>query len=116
VAKALKKAVKDVVILREDAPSDSPPLNEIIAQWKILKERSCFPPLLSSFSDGARVAKFQVGALAPSFKFTTITINPASSSNDSGSESGMLNLCGGQAVIDSAHQIRLPRAIVTLVF
>jgi len=53
VAKALKKAAKDVVILRDEAPTDSPPLNEIIAQWKTWKESKARADSSSSSSDGS---------------------------------------------------------------
>jgi hypothetical protein len=39
VARALKKAVKDVVILKEEVPVGTLPLNEIIMEWKTWKEK-----------------------------------------------------------------------------
>jgi len=53
VAKALKKAVKDVVILRDEVPTDSPPLNEIIAQWKTWRESKTRAHSSSSSSDSS---------------------------------------------------------------
>ncbi|KAI9065386.1 hypothetical protein FKP32DRAFT_489121 [Trametes sanguinea] len=39
-AEALKKAVKDVVVLKEGVGSDGPSLDAIIKEWKELKEKS----------------------------------------------------------------------------
>lgn len=36
VALALKKAVKDIVILKDDVGVEGPQLDEIVRQWKIL--------------------------------------------------------------------------------
>lgn len=38
-AQALKKAVKDIVTLEEDATVDGPQLDEIIQQWKTLSTK-----------------------------------------------------------------------------
>ena len=40
-AQAVKKAAKEVVILKDDIDIEGPHLDEIIAQWKILKTSSC---------------------------------------------------------------------------
>jgi hypothetical protein len=39
-AEALKKAAKDVVILKDNLTMDGPQLDEIIREWKLLKESS----------------------------------------------------------------------------
>ncbi|KAH9901456.1 hypothetical protein C8Q73DRAFT_677874, partial [Cubamyces lactineus] len=39
-AEALKKAVKDVVVLKDGMASDGPSLDVIIKEWKELKEKS----------------------------------------------------------------------------
>lgn len=41
-AKALKKAVKDVVVLRDDVPAEEPLLNDIIVEWKELVEAKAY--------------------------------------------------------------------------
>ena len=39
-AQAVKKAAKEVVILKDDIDIEGPQLDEIIAQWKLLKASS----------------------------------------------------------------------------
>jgi hypothetical protein len=39
-AQAVKKAAKDIVILKDDIDIEGPQLDEIIAQWKLLKASS----------------------------------------------------------------------------
>ena len=45
VAKSLKKAVKDIVVLRDDVPTEEPLLHDIIVEWKKLlvavKKKEC---------------------------------------------------------------------------
>ncbi|KAI8989777.1 hypothetical protein BD414DRAFT_316917 [Trametes punicea] len=40
VAESLKKAVKNVVVLKDGVQSDSPPLDVIVREWKELKEKA----------------------------------------------------------------------------
>jgi hypothetical protein len=50
-AKAVKKAAKEVVILKDGIDIEGPQLDEIIAQWKLLKEVSQKASAGSSSSD-----------------------------------------------------------------
>ncbi|KAH7914009.1 hypothetical protein BJ138DRAFT_503853 [Hygrophoropsis aurantiaca] len=50
-ADALKKAAKDVVILKDDIDSSSPPLNDIIEEWKAFKNPKMTTSDSSSSSD-----------------------------------------------------------------
>ena len=47
-AQAVKKAAKEVVILKDDIDIEGPQLDEIIAQWKSLKASLCSSPRKAS--------------------------------------------------------------------
>ena len=62
-AQAVKKAAKEVVILKDDIDIEGPQLDEIIAQWKLLKasSRKASVDSSTSESDSDCMSSFIIG-------------------------------------------------------